>query len=91
VNEASPAILGALPADIEDRTGLSLARDGRTCEGAAYHSPSVIGLHSVELEGRTAHLCGTCRDNLVLLGSLADPDWEVRRSFGNKLRRLIGL
>lgn len=79
-----PDALPGSPADESDRS----------CEGAKFHSPSPLLLHDVELpSGRRARLCGSCRDNLVVLQRLhqVEPDlpWEVRREFGNRLRALL--
>lgn len=78
-------------------------RPGVDCEGARFHSPTPLFTAEVALcpvewgavpsGAPTAMLCGTCRDNLLLLqrllgaygGGLA---WEVRREFGNDIRRL---
>lgn len=42
---------------------------------------------------KSAWLCGTCRDNLAILQQVlkatgGDVPWEVRREFGNTVRRL---
>jgi hypothetical protein len=73
------------------------------CEGARFHSPKPLFVQATALvspewgavpEGAPeALLCGTCRDNLLLLQRLigeygAGLSWEVRREFGNDIRRL---
>jgi hypothetical protein len=76
--QVDPDLLPGLPTGTE-----------RTCEGAKFHSPTPILLHAVSLaDGRSAHLCGVCRDNLTVLLALGEVDWETKREFGNKLRRL---
>lgn len=65
----------------------------RECEGAKFHSPSPLVLHSVEVAGETVHLCGTCRENMEVLRHLlvqngGDLPWPVRREFGNRVRAL---
>lgn len=79
--------------------------DDMPCEGAKFHSPTPMFVHHVNLVSERwsvdaarlrpdrAWLCGTCRDNLVMLQQLlaatqGDLDWEVRREFGNDLRAL---
>lgn len=74
------------------------------CAGAKFHSPRPLFTQRTRLvlEGwddrlwtraPAAYLCGTCRDNLVMLLTLlytsnGDLDWEIRREFGNDLRAL---
>lgn len=82
--------------------------DAEHCEGAEYHSPRPLFVRATPLvradwwpdndraavaTAPTAHLCGTCRDNLDLLLQMihaADGllDWRARREFGNKIRAL---
>ena len=73
------------------------------CEGARFHSPTPLFVQETALVsedwGRpnaaspTAMLCGTCRDNLAVLQAMLGAhngalSWEVRREFGNDIRRL---
>lgn len=65
------------------------------CQGARFHSPTPLLVHEAELaNGRTVHLCGTCRDNAAVLSALLrehsnELTWPVRREFGNQLRSLL--
>jgi hypothetical protein len=79
----------AVPVD-----GTVYARGDLVCEGARFHSPQPLLLHKVKMPKRTAHLCGTCADNLVVLQALLDANdgdlaWPVRRDFGNQIRALM--
>lgn len=73
------------------------------CEGARFHSPTPLFVQETALvnpewgkravPSPTALLCGTCRDNLLVLQALLGAHqgalaWEVRREFGNDIRRL---
>ncbi|MCU1529756.1 MAG: hypothetical protein JWP75_3519 [Frondihabitans sp.] len=91
MNSAPALIVNAIPADAA-LPGV-VATQGRVCEGAAYHSPTPLLLHEVELENRTVLLCGNLRGNLAVLHTLLRADnelpWTVKRSFGNRLRSLL--
>jgi hypothetical protein len=62
----------------------------RPCEGAAFHSPTVLLTELVHFGSVEAVLCGTCRDNLRTFLYLARQqrrlDWPLLREFGNQLR-----
>jgi hypothetical protein len=91
MNSAPALIVNAIPADAA-LPGV-VATGDRVCEGAAYHSPTPLLLHEVELKDRTVLLCGTCRGNLAVLHTLLRADdelpWTVMRCFGNLLRSLL--
>lgn len=74
------------------------------CEGSVHHSPTPMFVVSVptipskwsELLSQRCdmvNLCGICRDNLaalqdILLATGGNVPWEVRRKFGNEIRRI---
>jgi hypothetical protein len=63
------------------------------CQGAKFHSPRPLSVHSYLLPDKhVVHLCGTCRDNLMVYVHLWETtggfDWPVQRSFGNQIRSL---
>lgn len=71
-----------------------LARGSLVCEGSKFHSPNPLVVHPVHLpDGSAVMLCGTCRDNHIVLRSLMDASdepvaWPVRREFGNLIRAI---
>lgn len=63
------------------------------CQGAKHHSPRPLLVHLVELaDGRSAWLCGTCKDNVATLVHLLDTresvPWPLKREFGNLTRKM---
>jgi hypothetical protein len=67
----------------------------RGCQGSRFHSPRPMIIHRTQVPGRPGedvYLCGTCRDNALLLAVLeqsAHVPWAVRRCFGNGIRALV--
>lgn len=77
--------------DTSDLSG-DLSYD-RVCEGAKFHSPNPLVLHTVSVGTKELLLCGTCRANLEVLRHLlahngGELDWPVRREFGNQIRAI---
>lgn len=74
------------------------------CQGAVHHSPTPMVVHAVPViapewdarlsrESEVVHLCGLCRDNLllaqhILLVTQGRTPWAVRREFGNRTREI---
>lgn len=87
------AIAGILDDSILEKIPGILTREF-SCEGAKFHSPRPLVVQEVPLpDGKTARLCGVCRDNLRVLQELLIANdgslpWAVRREFGNQIRSL---
>lgn len=73
------------------------------CAGARFHSPTPLFVQQVCLvsaswgevaaDAPKEMLCGTCRDNLLVLQHIMGAgqgglSWEIRREFGNSIRHL---
>lgn len=65
------------------------------CQGALFHSPRpmVVHLFRTKTDNETVHLCGTCADNvrlLLVMNTTGPVPWDVKRCFGNSVRRWVG-
>jgi len=64
------------------------------CQGSKFHSPRPLVVHQLPMPhspGEMIYLCGTCRDNVLLLSSLQEQGevpWPVKRCFGNLIRAI---
>jgi hypothetical protein len=64
------------------------------CQGSKFHSPRPMIVHPLPMPhspGEMIYLCGTCRDNVLLLLDLQKEEempWPVKRCFGNLVRAL---
>lgn len=75
---------------LEDPPGILSVE--HACQGSKFHSPRPTIVHPFPMPrvpGEIIYLCGTCRDNALLLLQLqrqGEVPWPVKRCFGNIIR-----